>query len=47
MEKKIQAGIELTCIENGTNIISEFIHDEILPDEDYYFTFTNPINITT
>ncbi|HNQ21366.1 MAG TPA: hypothetical protein PKI46_09925, partial [Bacteroidales bacterium] len=42
----IPAGVELTCIENDTNIISESIHDEILPDHDYYFTFTNPINIT-
>jgi len=42
----IPVGVELTCIDNDTNIISESIHDEILPDEDYYFTFTNPINIT-
>ncbi|HRC79596.1 MAG TPA: hypothetical protein PLK25_07805, partial [Bacteroidales bacterium] len=45
-EEIIPAGIEITYIANGTFTNSEIINSDILPDEDYYFTFTNPINIT-
>jgi hypothetical protein len=45
-EEPIPAGIELTCIVNGTSTITEFTNNTLLPDEDFYFTFTNPINIT-
>jgi len=45
-EDQLPPDIELTYIINNTDTITESIHDEILPDEDFYFTFTNPINIT-
>lgn len=44
-EEAIPAGVELTCVQNDTNIISESIHDMIYSGQDYFFTFTDPINI--